>query len=143
MRVIGMTSGCFDLVHFGHLHYLQRCAELCDELLVGVDSDALVRAAKGAARPIIPERERVELIRSLSFVRSAFIIYDVTDLHRTSVAFGVRKVFKHEGFKKVHPVVGVDGTNAELVIVPDVEGMISTTEIIERVRQSLTREGAP
>lgn len=139
MRIIGLTSGCFDLIHFGHLHYLQRCRELCTQLIVGIDSDALVRATKGPSRPITPEEERLELIRSLGCVDSAFILHDVEDLHRVSVSFGVHKVFKHEGFKKVERVIGVDGTKAELVVVPDVAGMVSTTEIISRVRAGLAR----
>ncbi len=142
MTIVGLTSGCFDLVHFGHLHYLQRCRDFCDHLIVGVDSDDLVALVKGKGRPIIPEHERVELIRSLSCVGLAFILYEPQHLHAMSINSGVHKVFKHEGYKKVHPLFGVDNTKAELVIVPDVKGMVSTTAIIERVRQSFARTGA-
>lgn len=69
MTVRGLTSGCFDLCHVGHILYLQRCKLLCDELIVGVDSDELVRKTKGPRRLIISENERLDLVRNLGFVR--------------------------------------------------------------------------
>lgn len=131
--IVGMTSGCFDLIHFSHLFYLQRCKSLCDRLLVGVDSDAMVRAAKGPLRPITPELERLSLINSLEVVDAAFLVQNLDELTSISKQFRVNKVFKHEGFANMANIVGVAGTQAELVIVPDVEGMISTTRIIERI----------
>jgi len=131
--IIGLTSGCFDLIHVGHIHYLQRCKNLCDRLIVGVDSDNLIRSSKGEGRPIIPEMERLELIRSLNCVDSAFIINELSDLEKISISFDVAKVFKHEGFKKVPHIIGVEGTRAELEIVPDIPGLRSTTSIIEKI----------
>lgn len=131
---VGLTSGVFDLIHWGHLHYLERCRRLCDRLLVGVDSDAMVRAAKGPERPFIPELQRLALVSSLACVDAAFLLHELDDLHRIAVQFQVRKVFKHEGFRALDRVVGVDGTGAELVVVPDVPGLVSTTEIVARVR---------
>ncbi len=126
MRV-GLTSGCFDLIHFGHLHYLERCKALCDKLIVGVDADAMVRAAKGPARPIIPALERLALINSLHVVDAAFLLDAIVR------QFRVTHVFKHAGFKDLANVAGVTGTGAELVIVPDVDGLVSTTEIVARI----------
>jgi D-beta-D-heptose 7-phosphate kinase/D-beta-D-heptose 1-phosphate adenosyltransferase len=131
--IVGLTSGCFDLIHFGHIAYLERCKTLCDKLIVGVDSDEMVRKSKGENRPIISEIERLAMVNSLSPVDSAFIIHEVGDLHPISVKFGVDKVFKHEGFRKPEDVIGVVDTKAELVIVPDVPGLVSTSEIIDRI----------
>ena len=133
--IIGMTSGCFDLIHFGHIHYLQRCRALCDRLIVAVDSDEMVRAAKGPSRPIIPEKERLELVNSLGCVDAAFIMEHLNDLGRAAGSFGVRKLFKHEGFGADTRINHIHGTEfgAELVIVPDVKGLESTTRIIRRV----------
>jgi cytidyltransferase-like protein len=78
--VIGLTSGCFDLIHFGHIHYLQRCRALCDRLIVAVNSDEMVRLVKGPSRPIIPERDRLQLVNSLGCVDSAFIMRSLSDL---------------------------------------------------------------
>jgi len=132
--IIGLTSGCFDLIHFGHIHYLQRCRSLCDRLIVAVNSDEMVRAVKGPSRPIVPERDRLQLVNSLGCVDSAFIMRSLSDLTTAGNSFGVAKLFKHEGYTK--PEFGrVYGTEcgAELVIVPDVKGLESTTKIIRRV----------
>src|SRR3954468_14901941 len=61
-QTIVLTSGSFDLIHLGHVKYLARAAELGDVLVVGVDSDAKIKARKGADRPMVPESERLELL---------------------------------------------------------------------------------
>jgi len=131
--IVGLTSGCWDLFHYSHLHYLQRCKELCDKLLVGVDSDVMVRGIKGDKRPIILEHERFSLINSLEIVDATFILHQLNDLETISRSFLVDKVFKHEGFKGIDNVVGVANTQAELVIIPDIEEMVNTTTIIKRI----------
>lgn len=131
--IVGLTSGCFDLIHYGYVIYLERCKALCDKLIVGIDCDNLVKKTKGDKRPIIPEQERLAMVNNLAPVNSAFIVKQLEDLHTMAIHFNVNKVFKHEGFKKIKWVVGVEGTSAELVIVPDVPGLVSTSEIIERV----------
>jgi len=60
-RVV-LTSGSFDLIHLGHVKYLTRAKQLGDLLVVGVDSDAKIRGRKGPGRPMVPERERLELL---------------------------------------------------------------------------------
>jgi len=139
MRV-GLTSGCFDLIHYGHVRYLERCRALCDRLLVGVDCDALVKAAKGDERPIIPELERLEMVQNLAPVDAAFLLHDLDDLERIVRQFRVERMFKHEGFKDMENVIGVDDGEegqeglAVLYIVPDIPGLVSTSEIIKRVK---------
>ena len=59
---IVLTSGSFDLIHLGHVKYLVRAKEFGDVLAVGVDSDAKIRLRKGDDRPMVPERERLELL---------------------------------------------------------------------------------
>ena len=61
LRIV-LTSGSFDLVHLGHVKYLARAKELGDVLVVGVDSDAKIRKRKGEDRPLVPERERLEML---------------------------------------------------------------------------------
>jgi len=134
--IIGLTSGCFDLIHFGHIHYLQRCRALCDRLIVAVDSDEMVRMVKGPSRPIIPEGERLELVNSLECVGATFVMRNLIDLTRAAQDFRVGKLFKHEGYRllngKTNNIFGLE-SGAELVIVPDVKGLESTTKIIRRV----------
>lgn len=141
--IVGLTSGCWDLLHIGHLRYLARCRALCDLLVVGVDCDLMVKAAKGDKRPIICEDERLQLVAAQTPVGRAVMLRTISDLHHLSVAWQVDKVFKHEGFATVprEEIVGVHGTKAELVIVPDEPGLVSTSAIIERVmcRYGVTR----
>src|SRR3954466_9490906 len=59
---VALTSGSFDLIHLGHVKYLARAKEFCDVLAVGVDSDAKIRRRKGEDRPLVPERERLEML---------------------------------------------------------------------------------
>jgi D-glycero-beta-D-manno-heptose 1-phosphate adenylyltransferase len=73
---IAVTSGSFDLIHLGHVKYLARAKEFCDVLVVGVDSDAKIRRRKGPDRPMVPERERLEL---LAYQRPVDYVYLKTD----------------------------------------------------------------
>jgi D-beta-D-heptose 7-phosphate kinase/D-beta-D-heptose 1-phosphate adenosyltransferase len=67
-----LTSGSFDLIHLGHVKYLERAKQLGDVLAVGVDSDAKIRRRKGEDRPMVPEVERLEL---LAYQRPVDLIY--------------------------------------------------------------------
>jgi len=62
------TSGCFDLLHVGHLRSLEQARSFGDLLVVGVNTDASVRRLKGAERPIVPARQRAELLAALACV---------------------------------------------------------------------------
>ncbi|MES2201192.1 MAG: adenylyltransferase/cytidyltransferase family protein [candidate division FCPU426 bacterium] len=66
-RVV-FANGCFDLLHVGHLRYLQGAKKAGDVLVVALNTDASVRRLKGASRPLMPLRERVELIAALDCV---------------------------------------------------------------------------
>ncbi len=63
---VALANGVFDLLHVGHLRYLQGAKALADTLVVAVNSDASTRAYKGPGRPVIPANERVELLSGLS-----------------------------------------------------------------------------
>ena len=154
--IVGLTSGTWDLFHHSHLLYLERCKSQCDKLIVGVDGDDLVRRTKGEFRPIHGERHRLSLINRLTVVDSAFILRDLKDLTLIALQFYVDKVFKCEKFAVPHlkaalrepytlesvPAKRVYGTErAELVIIPDIPGMISTTKIVEMIKAGNTRSG--
>ena len=66
-RVV-FTNGCFDLLHVGHLRSFEQARRFGDLLVVGVNRDARVRALKGAGRPIIPERQRAEMVAAFAAV---------------------------------------------------------------------------
>ncbi|MCU0587016.1 MAG: D-glycero-beta-D-manno-heptose 1-phosphate adenylyltransferase [Syntrophobacteraceae bacterium] len=77
IRVV-FTNGCFDLLHLGHLRYLEEARSLGDLLVVGINSDASVRRIKGALRPIQGESERSELLAGLCCV-DYVVVFDTPD----------------------------------------------------------------
>jgi D-beta-D-heptose 7-phosphate kinase/D-beta-D-heptose 1-phosphate adenosyltransferase len=62
------TNGCFDLLHLGHIRYLQEARTLGDFLMLGLNNDAGVRLLKGPGRPLVPEQERVEILAALACI---------------------------------------------------------------------------
>jgi D-beta-D-heptose 7-phosphate kinase/D-beta-D-heptose 1-phosphate adenosyltransferase len=77
-RTVVFTNGVFDLLHPGHVRYLQAARAQGDVLLVGLNSDRSVRANKGPDRPIVPERERAEVLEALAAVTAVAIFDDET-----------------------------------------------------------------
>lgn len=67
-RTLALANGLFDILHVGHLRYLEAAAAEADVLLVGINSDASARELKGPSRPIVPQRERAELIAGFACV---------------------------------------------------------------------------
>lgn len=67
-KTVVTTNGCFDILHVGHVRYLQKARELGDLLVIGVNSDDSVRRLKGPPRPVIPDTERAELLAALECV---------------------------------------------------------------------------
>jgi rfaE bifunctional protein nucleotidyltransferase chain/domain len=67
-RTVVWTNGCFDLLHAGHVRSLRAARALGDLLIVGLNSDAAVRAIKGPSRPLVPQQDRVEVIAALEAV---------------------------------------------------------------------------
>ena len=70
---VAFTNGCFDLLHAGHVRYLNAARALADRLVVGVNADASVRALKGPPRPVTPEAERAEILAALAAVDAVVI----------------------------------------------------------------------
>src|SRR5690349_24225226 len=73
-----VTNGCFDLLHVGHVRYLEAARALGDALAVAVNSDASVRRLKGPDRPIVPEQDRAEIVAGLRAVDLVVIFDDDT-----------------------------------------------------------------
>jgi rfaE bifunctional protein nucleotidyltransferase chain/domain len=77
-RTIALANGCFDLLHVGHVHYLQGAAAEADCLIVAVNGDASVRLLKGSGRPILPAADRAELVAALRGVDYVVTFEDPT-----------------------------------------------------------------
>jgi rfaE bifunctional protein nucleotidyltransferase chain/domain len=76
-RVV-FANGCFDLLHVGHVRYLEAAKGLGDLLVVGINADEQVRRLKGESRPLVPERERAEVIASLRAVDYVTVFHEPT-----------------------------------------------------------------
>ncbi len=77
-HTIAFANGCFDLLHAGHVRYLQGAAAEGDRLVVAVNDDASVARLKGAGRPILPAAERAELVAALRGVHYVVVFGDAT-----------------------------------------------------------------
>lgn len=134
-KKIVFTNGCFDLLHAGHISYLAQAKGLGDVLIVGLNSDASVRALKGNERPFVSQEDRALLLASLAVV-DFVVLFDDLVPHRLI-----------EAIKPDIHVKGGDYTEADLpeaplvrsyggqvVILPKVEGR-STTNLVQRIRQ--------
>jgi rfaE bifunctional protein nucleotidyltransferase chain/domain len=80
-KKVVLANGCFDIVHVGHLRYLQGARELGDVLVVAINSDRSVRAIKDAGRPILAQEERVALISAFACV-DYVVVFDEPDVSR-------------------------------------------------------------
>lgn len=77
-RVIVFANGCFDLLHVGHIRFLQEARQQGDVLVVGVNSDGAVRSLKGPGRPLMPENARAELMAAIECVDYVTIFDELT-----------------------------------------------------------------
>lgn len=78
---VALANGAFDLLHVGHVRYLQGAKAMADRLVVAVNSDASTRALKGVGRPVIPETERAELLEALACT-DAVVIFSEPDVRQ-------------------------------------------------------------
>jgi D-beta-D-heptose 7-phosphate kinase/D-beta-D-heptose 1-phosphate adenosyltransferase len=136
-KAVVFTNGVFDLLHPGHVRYLQQARALGDCLIVGINSDRSVRENKGPGRPITPEAERAELLRALTCVDEVVVFDDATP-YRLIAALQPDVLVKGDDWAE-DAIVGrdvVEARGGKVVRVP-VEHGYSTTAIIERARRSV------
>jgi len=130
---IVFTNGVFDLLHHGHVEYLEEARALGDRLVVGVNSDASVHRLKGPARPLIPQHERAELLEALEAVDLVAIFDDDTPLRLIMEV--EPDVLAKGGDWAPDQIVGrefVEGRGGRVAVVRLREGM-STSVIINRI----------
>ncbi len=130
------TNGCFDLLHVGHIRYLQEAKKQGDYLMIGLNSDKSVKKIKGKDRPIIPEKERAEVLAALQSVD--FIILFNAETPYELIRAVKPHVLVKGGDWKSGDIVGKDIVEADggkVLSLSYIEGR-STTDIIDRILQS-------
>ena len=134
-KSVVFTNGVFDLLHVGHLRYLQQARALGDALIVGLNSDRSVRANKGAGRPITPEAERAEILSALACV-DGVVVFD-EDTPREIIAALQPDVLVKGADWAADAIVGRDVVEAQggrVVRVP-IEAGHSTSALVEKIRR--------
>ena len=135
LRIV-FANGAFDLLHVGHVRYLEAARREGDWLIVGVNSDRSVEAAKGPGRPVVPERERAELVAALGCVDAVTIFDEASpealirrlrpEVHAKGTDYTAESVPEREA---------VAAYGGRTVIVGDPKGH-ATTDLIERIKSA-------
>jgi D-beta-D-heptose 7-phosphate kinase/D-beta-D-heptose 1-phosphate adenosyltransferase len=123
------TNGCFDILHRGHLEYLQESAYWGDRLIVGINSDASVRKLKGNSRPVNNQNDRKYALECLEFVDRVYIFDEPTP-------WNLIKYIRPDIITKGSDYIASDVVGSDLArikIIPLVQGY-STTNLIERIQ---------
>mgnify|MGYP001187735486 CR=1 FL=1 len=135
-RVVVFTNGCFDLLHRGHVDYLQRARGLGDALVVGLNGDDSVRRLKGPGRPILPEAERAAVLVALRAVDAVVIFRETT---AEALAAAIRPAIYVKGgdwggAARTPPEAAVVlGYGGRVQYIPYLPGR-STSEIVAQIR---------
>ncbi|MBI4574959.1 MAG: D-glycero-beta-D-manno-heptose-7-phosphate kinase [Planctomycetes bacterium] len=138
-RRVVFTNGCFDLLHVGHVLYLQHARSLGALLVVGLNSDASIRRLKRAARPVIPQEQRARMLAALECVDHVVLFDEETPLGLIR-AVHPDVLVKGADYKD-RVVVGrelVESWGGRVELAPYVEG-VSTSQIVARISSRETR----
>src|SRR6266849_3846597 len=130
------TNGVFDILHVGHVRYLEQARALGDALVVAINSDRTVRELKGAGRPLINQDERAEILGAMRAVTYVTIFDDVSP--RALIAELLPDVLVKGGdyaLDEIHGREEVEAAGGRVVSLPFIAGA-STTNILDRMSQS-------
>jgi D-glycero-beta-D-manno-heptose 1-phosphate adenylyltransferase len=134
-KKVVVTNGCFDLLHFGHITYLESARAAGDALLVGINSDASVRELKGPERPVNNETERAAVIAALESVSATCVF---TDKSATNFLRAAQPDVWVKGGDYTLETLNqeerraVEGGGGRIVLIPFVPGK-STTQLLEKI----------
>ena len=137
-KIIGFTNGCFDLLHTGHISYLKSAKQKCDLLILGLNSDESIKKLKGKNRPIVEQKDRVEILSSFPFVDKIVVFEEATPI-KLIKKIKPNVIFKGKDYKK-KDVVGFYESKkwrGKVILIDFVENK-STTNLIERIKISVT-----
>ncbi len=134
-KIVVATNGCFDLLHLGHVRYLQAARARGDVLVVGINGDESVRQLKGAGRPLNNERERAEILAALECVNLITIFPEVRArrfIETAKPAVYVKGGDYTSDTLNVEERAALEKIGAKIDIVPFVKGY-STSRLIEQL----------
>lgn len=132
-KTLVFTNGVFDLLHVGHLRYLQQARGLGDALAIGLNADSCVKRLKGDKRPILPEAERAELLAGLACVDYVCLFEE--DDPRELIKAVVPQLLVKGGDWPIEKILGrdtVEAAGGKVMSLPFVEGR-STTTIVKDI----------
>ena len=135
-KKIVFTNGCFDILHYGHIKYLQKCRSLGQALIVGVNSDSSVKKIKPKGRPVTGQKERAAIISALQCVDYVTIFNEITP-EKIIKIIAPDILAKGADWRK-KDIVGrsvVEKRGGRVVSVPFVKGF-STTRILKRIKNA-------
>ncbi|MCY7349879.1 MAG: D-glycero-beta-D-manno-heptose 1-phosphate adenylyltransferase [Cytophagaceae bacterium] len=130
------TNGCFDIVHLGHIDYLEKAQALGNRLVLGLNTDASVQRLKGPHRPVVDEEARARLMAALSFVDTVILFNEETP-EALIEALKPDILVKGDDYT-VQTIVGADfviSQGGRVETIPLVKGY-STTGLIEKIKES-------
>ncbi|WP_413290082.1 D-glycero-beta-D-manno-heptose 1-phosphate adenylyltransferase [Bdellovibrio sp. HCB337] len=134
-KKIVFTNGCFDLLHVGHVRYLQEARKLGDILVIGVNSDASVKRLKGPTRPVQIEADRAEILAALGCVD--FTVIFTEDTPEKLIKAVKPDILVKGGDWKIEQIVGSDfviANGGKVMSLQFVDGK-STTKLIEKAQK--------
>lgn len=137
-KLIGFTNGCFDLLHTGHISYLKSAKQKCDILILGLNSDKSIKKLKGKNRPIVEQKDRVEILSSFPFVDKIIVFDEVTPI-KLIKKIKPNIIFKGKDYKK-NDVVGFHESkkwHGRVMLIDFIKNK-STTNLIKRIKTSVT-----
>lgn len=136
---IVFTNGCFDLLHLGHVDYLEKARQLGDKLVLGLNTDASISRIKGPSRPLQDEMSRARIMASLLFI-DAVVLFDENTPLELIEAVQPDILVKGDDYT-IESIVGhevVLGRGGEVRTVPLVKGY-STTNIVKKIEKQLNK----
>jgi rfaE bifunctional protein nucleotidyltransferase chain/domain len=136
-KVVGFTNGCFDILHLGHIRYLNETKKECDILVVGVNSDTSVKSIKGSGRPVNDQESRMGVLAALESI-DYLTLFDEDTPEKLIEKLTPDIIFKGGDWDE-KDIVGAGHVKAhggKVRVIPYVEGY-STTDLIKRLRKDV------
>ena len=140
-KVIGFTTGVYDMFHIGHLNILKRAKEQCDYLIVGVSTDELVKKEKNK-NPVIPFVERIEIVNSIKYVdlvvpqvdKNKYAMWDQYRFHKMFVGSDWKGSEAWNHYEEQFKSVGV-----QIIYLPHTDG-ISSTSLTDFLKKNIGKD---